>query len=87
MKCEKTRLRNWNTVHCKNEAKHEHEGKQYCSTHYPPNVAEKNRKLHAKWDEESRLRQEQWRKERAMSKLCLGLTAEQIEKASLVLND
>jgi uncharacterized Zn finger protein (UPF0148 family) len=44
----------WSDVRCKNKPKFEHEGKSYCSLHYPPNKAERKRKLHEKWDADAK---------------------------------
>jgi uncharacterized Zn finger protein (UPF0148 family) len=43
-------------VRCKNKPspQFEHEGKSYCATHYPPNVAERKRKRREKRDAESK---------------------------------
>lgn len=43
---------------CTKPAKHEHEGRLYCSIHYPPHVAEKRAATDAKWDKEWQEKQE-----------------------------
>jgi hypothetical protein len=52
---------------CSVPAKFEVDGRWYCHIHNPNNVEKRRAALHAKWDEESKRRQAQYRKQEAES--------------------
>lgn len=63
---------------CTKPAKHEHEGRLYCSVHYPPYAAERRAATAAKWDKE-------WQEKQALVDRLDKARAEQKRRANLYL--
>ncbi len=65
---------------CDRNATIERDGKHYCTIHDPVRTEKKAEERDKKWEEERKLRNEKWRRDKAMATACEDVPTEVLEK-------